>query len=82
MSDIAEKNLIGSVLIDPDTMKDISGILNHTMFTDVLASSIFQSMQHLYDIGERITVISIVNHTESVAFPREDILEYMKDATE
>ena len=82
MSDIAEKNLIGSVLIDPDTMKDISGILSHTMFTDVLASSIFQSMQHLYDIGERITVISIVNHTESVAFPREDILEYMKDATE
>ena len=82
MSDIAEKNLIGSVLIDPDTMKDISGILSHTMFTDVLASSIFQAMQHLYDIGERITVISIVNHTESVAFPREDILEYMKDATE
>ena len=82
MSDIAEKNLIASVLINQDTMKDVYGIVGHEMFSGVLPSAIFKSMQILYDTGEHIDNISVINKTESIAIPREDIMSYLMDAVE
>ena len=79
MSYIAEKQIIGSLLIDKDCMNDIYGILEPQMFTSELFGKVFHEYQRAYDRGYDLTLPMIEQNLRSDSFPSELIMEELKE---
>ena len=79
MSYIAEKQVIGSLLIDKDCMNDIYGILEPQMFTSELLGKVFHEYQRAYDRGYDLTLPMIEQNLRSDSFPSELIMEELKE---
>lgn len=79
MSYIAEKQIIGSLLMDKDCMNDIYGILEPQMFTSELLGKVFHEYQRAYDRGYDLTLPMIEQNLRSDSFPSELIMEELKE---
>lgn len=74
MSFIAEKNVIGSLLMDKDCMPEIYGILEPQMFTSELLGKVYHEYQRAYCRGYELTLPMIEQNLRSDVFPSELIM--------
>lgn len=74
MSYLAEKNVIGSLLMDKDCMSEIYGILEPQMFTSELLGKVYHEYQRAYCRGYELTLPMIEQNLRSDVFPSELIM--------
>lgn len=65
-----EKQVIGSILMEPDCISKVYGTLKPEMFTNKFYSDTYQNMLAMYDMGEQITVVALSNRLESKERPK------------
>lgn len=78
MSYLAERSVIGSLLMDKDCMSDIYGILEPNMFTSELLGKVYHEYQRAYDRGYTLTLPMIEQKLRSDNFPSHLIMEELK----
>lgn len=59
MSYIAEQNIIGSLLLDVESIQKVYDDLSPEMFTDDILQRTFFEIRKAYDIGEKVSLISL-----------------------
>lgn len=74
MSYLAERTVIGSLLMDKDCMSEIYGILEPPMFTSELLGKVYHEYQRAYDRGYELTLPMIEQNLRSDVFPSEVIM--------
>lgn len=79
MSYIAEKQVIGSLLMDKDCMSEIYSILEPDMFTSELLGKIYHEYQRAYDMSYDLTLPMIEQKLRSDSFPSQLIMEQIKE---
>jgi replicative DNA helicase len=79
MSYIAEKQIIGSLLMDKDCMSEIYSILEPDMFTSELLGKIYHEYQRAYDRCYELTLPMIEQKLRSDSFPSQLIMEQIKE---
>ena len=75
MSCLAERNIIGSLLMDKDCMSEIYSILEPQMFTSELLGKVYHEYQRAYDRGYELTLPMIEQKLRSDSFPSSLIME-------
>lgn len=79
MSDLAEKTVIGCLLMDNKELHQIYELLKPDMFQDPLLKEIYREIVKLYDIGRPANLVTITQEVESEAYTRECIMQVLKD---
>lgn len=79
MSYIAEKQIVGSLLMDKECMSEIYSILEPDMFTSELLGKIYHEYQRAYDMSYDLTLPMIEQKLRSDSFPSQLILEQIKE---
>ena len=79
MSYIAEKQIIGSLLMDKECISEIYSILEPDMFTSELLGKIYHEYQRAYDMSYDLTLPMIEQKLRSDSFPSQLIMEQIKD---
>lgn len=74
MSYLAEKNVVGSLLMDNDCISEIYGILEPQMFTSELLGKVYHEYQRAYCRGYELTLPMIEQNLRSDEFPSELIM--------
>lgn len=75
MSYLAEKTVIGSLLLDKDCMSEIYSILEPQMFTSELLGKVYHEYQRAFDRGYDLTLPMIEQKLRSDSFPSSLIIE-------
>lgn len=75
MSYLAEKNIIGSLLMDKECMTEIYSILEPQMFTSELLGKVYHEYQRAYDRGYDLTLPVLEQKLRSDSFPSRLIIE-------
>lgn len=78
MVDMAERYVIGALLLSDNAMQEIYDRLEPRMFCNPLLSEVFKEIIRQYDRGESINALSISQKLESDSFTRESIVEELK----
>ena len=79
MSYLAEKNVIGSLLIDKDCISTVYNILEPQMFTNELLGKIYHEYQRAFDRGYELTLPAIEQNLRSDAYPSEVIMTVLRE---
>lgn len=79
MSYIAEKQIIGSLLMDKECISEIYSILEADMFTSELLGKIYHEYQRAYDMSYDLTLPMIEQKLRSDSFPSQLIMEQIKE---
>lgn len=79
MSYIAEKQIIGSLLMDKECISEIYSILEPDMFTSELLGKIYHEYQRAYDMSYDLTLPMIEQKLRSDSFPSQLIMEQIKE---
>lgn len=79
MSYLAEKAVVGSLLMDKDCMSQIYGMLEPDMFTSELLGRVFHEYQRAYDRGYDLTLPLIEQRLRSDNFPSDLVMGELKD---
>lgn len=74
-----EKQVIGSILMEPECIAKVYGILKPEMFTNDFYGETYQKMLALYDMGEQITVVALSNALESHERDKRHILSALSE---
>lgn len=82
MSYLAEKSVIGSLLMDKDCMSEIYSILEPQMFTSELLGKVYHEYQRAYDRGYDLTLPMIEQNLRSDVFTSEMIMYEMRTCLE
>ena len=82
MSYLAEKSVIGSLLMDKECMSDIYGILEPQMFTSELLGKVYREYQRAFDNGYDLTLPMIEQKLRSDSFPSDLIMQELRDCIE
>lgn len=82
MSYLAERSVIGSLLMDKDCMSEIYGILESHMFTSELLGKVYHEYQKAYDRGYELTLPMIEQNLKSDVFTSEMIMYEMRTCLE
>lgn len=61
----SERQIIGSILMDSDSIQKIYGILKPEMFVNEFYRDTYQHMLAMYDMGEEINVVTLSSRLES-----------------
>lgn len=75
---MAERFVIGSLLIDMDSMHKIYNDLKPEMFYNSLLGCVYKEIVRLYDLGECVNVVTLSQRLENESFSRESIIEELK----
>ena len=78
MSYLAEQNVIGSLLMDNDCMKDIYGLLTPEMFTQPVLGSVFHEFQKGYDKRYPVNVAVLEQNLRSDNLPSSVLLDEIR----
>lgn len=80
-----EKQVIGSILMEPECIGKVYGKLKSEMFTNQFYADTYQNMLAMYDTGEQISVVTLSNRLESNERPKANIsralMETVKETT-
>ena len=79
MSYIAEKNVIGSLLMDKECISEIYGILEPDMFTSEFLGKVYHEYQKAFDRGYNLTLPMIEQNLRNDSFPSSLIMEELRD---
>lgn len=79
MSFIAESAVIGSLLMNQESIADVYSILEPQMFTDELFGKVYHEYQKAYDNHYDLSFSDIEQKLRSDSFPSEIIVEQLKD---
>ena len=79
MSFIAESSVIGSLLMNQESIADVYSILEPQMFTDELFGKVYHEYQKAYDNHYDLSFSDIEQKLRSDSFPSEIIVEQLKD---
>lgn len=78
MSYLAEQNVIGSLLMDNDCMKEIYGLLTPEMFTQPVLGSVFREFQRGYDKRYSVNLAVLEQNLRSDNLPSSIILDEIR----
>lgn len=79
MSDLAEKTVIGCLLMDNKELHQIYDLLKPDMFQDPVLKEIYREIVKLYDIGQPANLVTITQEVESESYTREYITQVLRD---
>lgn len=79
MSDLAEKTVIGCLLMDNKELHQIYDLLKPDMFQDPVLKEIYREIVKLYDIGQPANLVTITQAVESETYTREYIAQVLRD---
>ena len=79
MSDLAEKTVIGCLLMDNKELHQIYDLLKPDMFQDPVLKEIYREIVKLYDIGQPANLVTITQGVESESYTREYITQVLRD---
>ena len=79
MSYMAEQSVIGSLLMNQESIADVYSILEPQMFTDELFGKVYHEYQKAYDNHYDLSFSDIEQKLRSDIFPSEIIMERLKD---
>ena len=79
MSYMAERHVIGSLLIDKDCISTVYNILEPQMFTNELLGKIYHEYQRAFDRGYELTLPAIEQNLRSDAYPSEVIMTVLRE---
>lgn len=78
MSYLAEQNVIGSLLMDNDCMKEIYGLLTPEMFTQPVLGSVFREFQRGYDKRYSVNLAVLEQNLRSDSMPSSILLDEIR----
>lgn len=78
MSIIAEQSVIGSLLMNQESIADVYSILEPQMFTDELFGKVYHEYQKAYDNHYALSFSDIEQKLRGESFPSEIIVEQLK----
>lgn len=78
MSDIAEKSVIGALLLDARGISKVYEKLKPDMFYNPLLGRTYKEIVKTYDLGQVVNLITISQHLECESFSREYIVQELK----
>lgn len=78
MSYLAEQNVIGSLLMDNDCMKEIYGLLTPEMFTQPVLGSVFREFQRGYDKRYSVNLAVLEQNLRSDSMPSAILLDEIR----
>lgn len=76
----AEKALIGSLLIDPTTLPEVSGIVDAKAFCLPAAGSAFQAIQQLSNSGTPVDAVTILDTLQQMGAADESTADWLAEA--
>lgn len=79
MSIMAEQSVVGSLLMNQESIADVYSILEPQMFTDELFGKVYHEYQKAYDNHYDLSFSDIEQKLRSDSFPSEIIVEQLKD---
>ena len=79
MSDIAEKSVIGCLLMDNKELYKVYDILKPDMFHDPVLKAIYRDIVKLYDLGQPANLVTITQAVESESYTRQYIGQVLKE---
>ena len=79
MSDLAEKTVIGCLLMDNKELHRIYDLLKPDMFQNSVLKEIYREIVKLYDIGQPANLVTITQGVESESYTREYITQVLRD---
>ena len=79
MSFIAESAVIGSLLMNQESIADVYSILEPQMFTDELFGKVYHEYQKAYDNHYDLSFSDIEQKLRSDSFPSDIIVDQLKD---
>ena len=79
MSDLAEKTVIGCLLMDNKELYQIYDLLKPDMFQDPVLKEIYREIVKLYDIGQPANLVTVTQAVESESYTREYITQVLRD---
>lgn len=79
MSDLAEKSVIGCLLMDNKELYKVYDILKPDMFHDPVLKEIYREIVKMYDIGQPANLVTIAQAVESESYTRQYIGEVLKE---
>lgn len=79
MSDIAEKSVIGCLLMDNKELYKVYDILKPDMFHDPVLKEIYREIVKMYDIGQPANLVTIAQAVESESYTRQYIGQILKE---
>ena len=79
MSDLAEKTVIGCLLMDNKELHQIYDLLKPDMFQDPVLKEIYREIVKLYDIGQPANLVTVTQAVESESYTREYITQVLRD---
>lgn len=81
MSDLAEKTVVGCLLMDNKELHQIYDLLKPDMFQDPVLKEIYREIVKLYDIGQPANLVTITQGVESETYTREYIAQVLRDCS-
>lgn len=79
MSYMAERAVIGSLLMDKDCMSEVYGMLEPDMFTSELLGKVYLEYQRAYDRGYDLTLPMIEQKLRSDSLPSDIIMSELRE---
>ena len=79
MSDLAEKSVIGCLLMDNKELYKVYDILKPDMFHDPVLKEIYREIVKMYDIGQPANLVTITQAVESESYTRQYIGQVLKE---
>lgn len=79
MSDLAEKTVIGCLLMDNKELHQIYDLLKPDMFQDPVLKEIYREIVKFYDIGQPANLVTVTQAVESESYTREYITQVLRD---
>ena len=81
MSDLAEKTVVGCLLMDNKELHQIYDLLKPDMFQDPVLKEIYREIVKLYDIGQPANLVTVTQAVESETYTREYIAQVLRDCS-
>lgn len=82
MSIQAERMLIGCILIDNDSIRDIYTDIRPEMFMSGQCQMVFKAMRAMYDLGKPVDLMSVTTKLKAEEIDNDVIMQFLADCIE
>ena len=78
MNYLAEKNIIGSLLMDKDLLTEIYGLVEPNMFSSELLGRIYNEFLRAFENNQEINLVTVEQKVRCEQYPQEVIMQELK----
>lgn len=79
MSRLAERSIIGALLMDINSINTVYDELRPEMFREELYQKVYIEIVRMYDTGERINLVSLSQRLQGYGYPENIILDGLRE---